>query len=81
VHVTVFVWGPVENNRVFRNARYGLVLAARPWVQSSHGRFTGYVAGRGNYIPGPEGGDGNECQASFLDQLQFLASVHGPGKL
>ncbi len=67
----------VERSEFAANGNRGIALFEQPCFDGIEDVFTGYIAGFGNRIPGPDQEDGNMERAVCPDALVFLMTEEG----
>jgi len=76
----IVLWGSPEavlaQNRIFGNRQFGVALLEEPCFPVRV-EFAGYLAGKGNEIPGPDEAHGNDRDAVCPGVLEFLTAPEG----
>ncbi len=76
IYLSGSVHATVEKNVIAEGQLYGVGLYERPCIATDT-QFSGYIAGFGNTIPGPDEEGGNAQGAVCPDELTFLMTEEG----
>jgi parallel beta-helix repeat protein len=76
IYLSGSVHATLETNVIAEGQLYGVGLYERPCIATDT-QFSGYIAGFGNTIPGPDEEGGNVLGAVCPDELAFLTTEEG----